>query len=87
MGARSPQSLGGSPVSLLLYVEDCDAVTKRAIAAGATAVREPSDQFYGDRASTVEDPFGFRWDIHTHIEDVTGEEMGRRMAAMAGSQA
>ena len=87
MGARSPQALGGSPISLLLYVEDCDALTKQAVAAGATIRREPSDQFYGDRASTIEDPFGFAWDIHTHTEDVSPEEMERRMAAMAASPA
>jgi PhnB protein len=84
MGATSPKTVGGTPIGLVVYVTDCDAVTKQAATAGATIVREPSDQFYGDRAAGIEDPFGFRWDIHTHIEDVTPEEMERRMAAMAG---
>jgi PhnB protein len=83
MGSRSPQTLGGTPIGILLYLPDCDATTKRAVAAGAKIEREPSDQFYGDRASTINDPFGFRWDIHTHIEDVAPDEMERRMAAMA----
>jgi PhnB protein len=83
MGAKSPKTLGGTPVGILLYLADCDAVTKRAVDAGATIEREPSDQFYGDRASTVMDPFGFQWHIHTHIEDVAPDEMERRMAAMA----
>jgi PhnB protein len=84
MGALSPRSVGGAPFAILLYVDDCDGLTKQAVAAGATVVREPSDQFYGDRASTIADPFGFSWDIHTHTEDVSPEEMERRMAAMAG---
>ena len=87
MGARSPKSVGGSPFAILLYVDDCDALTKQAVAAGAKITREPADQFYGDRASTLEDPFGFSWDIHTHTEDVSPEEMERRMAAMAASPA
>jgi PhnB protein len=83
MGAKSPQQLGGSPISIVLYLPDCDAATKQAVAAGATVVMEPADQFYGDRASTLEDPFGFQWHIHTHIEDVEPDEMERRMSAMA----
>ncbi len=87
MGAKSPQQLGGSPVKLLLYVADVDAFTKRAVEAGATIVRPVEDQFYGDRAATIEDPFAHQWFIHTHKEDVSGEEMQRRIAAMAGAQA
>ena len=83
MGTKSPQAFGGSPISIMLYLPDCDAATRQAVAAGATVVMEPSDQFYGDRASTVDDPFGFQWHIHTHIEDVAPDEMERRMSAMA----
>jgi len=85
MGAKSPQQLGGSPVKLLLYVDDVDGFTKRAVEAGATIVRPVEDQFYGDRAGTIEDPFAHQWFIHMHKEDVSGEEMQRRMAAMAGA--
>jgi PhnB protein len=81
MGFRSPQSLGGSPVSLLLYVENVDNVFKGAISAGAKQLRPVMDQFYGDRNGTLEDPFGHIWTIATHVEDVTPEEMKRRMAA------
>jgi PhnB protein len=65
-----------------LYLPDTDAFYARAIAAGATSVREPADQFYGDRSAGVRDPFGNQWYIATHVEDVSEEEMGRRMAAM-----
>ena len=83
MGNRSPQTLGGSPVGMLLYVEDADKVFHQAVAAGAKAERPLKDEFYGDRAGSVRDPFGHEWHIHTHIEDVTPEEMQKRMAAMA----
>jgi len=83
MGNRSPQTLGGSPVGLLLYVEDVDAFHKKAVAAGAEQTRAVEDQFYGDRAGGVRDPFGFEWFIHTHTEDVSPQEMERRMAAAA----
>lgn len=79
MGARSPQSLGGSPVSLLLYVEDVDARFNQAIAAGATVQRAVKDQFYGDRSGTLVDPFGHVWSIATHKEDVSPAEMDKRM--------
>lgn len=82
MGARSPLTIGGSPVSILLYVENADALTEQAIAAGATVIRPIQDQFYGDRSSTLTDPFGHQWTIATHIEDVSIEEMQRRMASM-----
>jgi PhnB protein len=71
----SPQHLGGSPVSIMLYVEDCDAVYQQALSAGAKSLREPADQFYGDRVAGVEDPFGFQWWIGTHIKDVPVEEL------------
>jgi PhnB protein len=82
MGARSPQSFGGSPVSILLYVKDVDALAKQAVAAGAKVVKPVKDQFYGDRSGTFTDPFGHSWTIATHKEDVTPEEMQRRMEEM-----
>jgi PhnB protein len=83
MGARDPKALGGSPVSILLYVDDVDAWAKRAQDAGMRVVRPVENQFYGDRAGSFEDPFGFQWDIHTNVEEVPPEEMEKRMAAMA----
>jgi PhnB protein len=79
MGARSPDALGGTPVSILLYVEDVDAMAPRAEAAGAKITRPLQDQFYGDRSCTLLDPFGHQWTISTHKEDVSPEEMKRRM--------
>jgi PhnB protein len=75
MNAFSPEHFGGSPVSLLIYTENCDEVYARALAAGAKSVREPADQPYGDRMSGVADPFGYKWWIATHIKDVSLEEM------------
>jgi PhnB protein len=75
---KSPQTLGGSPIGLLLYVEDCDTTFKQSVNAGAKTVREPADQFYGDRTGGVRDPFGFLWYIATHVEDVSADEMERR---------
>jgi PhnB protein len=83
VGARSPHSYGGSPISILLYFEDVDAVFKEAVAAGAKVERPVADQFYGDRSGGVKDPFGHIWFIHTHKEDVSPEEMERRMAQAA----
>jgi len=83
LGHRGPKALGGSPVSLLLYVEDVDAVMARAVAAGAKLTRPAEDQFYGDRNGIIEDPFGHIWCIATHTEDVSPEEMNKRMAAMS----
>jgi len=83
MGYRDPRSLGGTSVSIVLYVENVDTVFDRAIKAGAKSQRPVADQFYGDRMGTLEDPFGHVWTIGTHIEDVSPEEMKRRMAAMA----
>ncbi len=80
----SPAKLGGTPVSLFVYVEDVDEVYRRAIDAGATAVSEPELHFYGDRVATIDDPFGHRWNLATHVEDVPADELGRRAAeAMA----
>lgn len=81
MGYRGPRSLGGTSVSILLYVDNVDTVFDRAIKAGAKSQRPVADQFYGDRMGTLEDPFGHVWTIGTHIEDVSPEEMQRRMAA------
>ena len=75
MGAYSPEHYGGAPMSLMIYVDDCDAVYNKAIAAGAKSLREPADQFYGDRMAGVADPFGFHWFIGTHIKDVSKEEL------------
>jgi PhnB protein len=82
-GARSPKTLGGSPVSLMLYVEDCDAMFARAVAAGATVFRPLADQFYGDRSGCLIDPFGHQWTVSTHKEDVPPEELQRRMDVFA----
>ena len=83
MGHKSPKGLGGTPISLLLYVENADDTVKRAVAAGGKLVRPVENQFYGDRMGGVEDPFGHHWYVATHVEDVSPEEMQRRMAAMA----
>ncbi len=80
---RSPRTLGGSPVTLHLYVEDVDETARRAVEAGAKVVREVKDQFYGDRSGCLEDPFGHVWNISTHKEDLTMEEIEERNAAMA----
>jgi PhnB protein len=83
--ALSPKTIGGSPVTIHLYVEDVDAAVARAVAAGAKLVRPVADQFYGDRTGGVEDPFGYRWFIATHKEDLTMDEIRRRAAAQAPS--
>ena len=78
MGALSPQSIGGTPVSLMLYFEEADAVTARAVSAGAKVLRPVQDQFYGDRSGTLKDPFGHLRTLGTHKEDVPLEEIRRR---------
>ncbi|HEX2713000.1 MAG TPA: VOC family protein [Candidatus Acidoferrales bacterium] len=85
MGVRGPQALGGSPVSIFLYVEDVDALAKRALAAGAKELMPVQDQFWGDRHGKLQDPFGHLWDIATHKEDVAPEEIRKRAAAMGHS--
>jgi PhnB protein len=77
-GARGPDTFGGSPVQLMIYVEDCDSVFRRAVDAGATEVRPLQDQFYGDRSGMLKDPFGHSWTIATHKEDLSPEELQRR---------
>lgn len=84
MGAVSPKTVGGTPVTISVYVEDVDAVFDAAVDAGATSVQDVTDQFYGDRSGQFEDPFGHRWNVATHVEDVAPEEMERRMAEMMG---
>jgi PhnB protein len=81
-GAFSPEHFGGSPASIVLYVDNADALFSKAIAGGATSLRPMQDQFFGERSGTVLDPFGHRWTLNTHIEDVSEEEMERRFAAM-----
>ncbi len=87
MGARSPQTIGGSPVTLILYVEDVDAVVDRAVEAGAKLIRPVANQFYGDRTGGVTDPFGHVWFVATHVEDVPFEELKKRAAAAHGGGA
>jgi PhnB protein len=84
MGIHSPQTLGGSPMSIHLYVEDVDATFNQAIAAGAKEVMAIKDQFYGDRTGKVIDPFGHTWTIATHQEDVSLEELQQRFATLHG---
>lgn len=84
--AHSPLSLGGSPVGLCIYVENCDAVFDRAVAAGATVKRAVQNQFYGDRSGTVTDPFGHQWTISTHKEDIPPEQMMQRFEAWMSQQ-
>lgn len=86
MGIVGPQSLGGTSMGLVLYVEDVDAVARQAVAAGAIEKRPVQDQFYGDRSGTFEDPFGHRWTISTAKEKLSSEELQRRMEAMAKQQ-
>ena len=81
---RPPKELGGTSASVFMYVEDVDAVVKRAVDAGATVTMEVADQFWGDRFGTITDPFGHVWSIATHVEDVPADEMAERAkAAMA----
>lgn len=84
MGIQGPKALGGSAVTISVYVDDVDATFAAAVAAGATVVEEVSDRFYGDRAGQFIDPFGHRWSVATHVEDVAHDEMLRRAEAMFG---
>jgi PhnB protein len=84
LGHTSPKTLGGSPVSLLIYVEDVDTVFAQAIASGATEDRPVEDKFYGDRGGSLVDPFGHIWHIATHIEDLSPEQMQERATAASG---
>ncbi|MFZ0631276.1 MAG: VOC family protein [Acidobacteriaceae bacterium] len=82
-GIHGPQHYGGAPMTLMHYTEDCDAIYKKALAAGSKSVREPADQFYGDRMAGFEDPFGFQWYVATHIKDMTPDELQRAMQEQA----
>jgi PhnB protein len=83
-GGKSPKELGGSPVTLMVYVEDVDDTYQRALDKGATAERKVENQFYGDRAGSFVDPFGHIWHVASHVEDVSEEEMARRAQEMMG---
>ena len=85
MGYNGPKSLGGSPVSLMIYVEDVDTVFNRAVDAGATVKEAVTDKFYGDRIGTLIDPFGHVWHVATHKEDVSVEEMEKRAQAASAA--
>ena len=84
MGAVSPKTVGGTPVTIGLYVEDVDKTFDAAVQAGAKALRPVENQFYGDRSGQIEDPFGHRWSLNTHIEDVPPDEMAKRAQEMMG---
>ena len=86
MGVVDPKKLGGTPVSLVVYVEDVDATFSNAIKAGAKETQAVEDKFYGDRAGQFEDPWGHRWDVMSHIEDVSPGEMQKRMEAFSSGQ-
>ena len=87
MGHKGPESLGGSPISILLYVPDCDKTFAQALKAGGKQLQPLKDQFYGDRSGTITDPFGHVWTVATHKEDVSPEEMDRRHKAMMAEKA
>jgi PhnB protein len=82
-GIHGPAHYGGAPMTLMFYTADCDAVYKRATAAGSKSLREPADQFYGDRMAGIEDPFGFQWYLATHVKDLSEEEIKAAMAGQA----
>ncbi|HEX9301762.1 MAG TPA: VOC family protein [Casimicrobiaceae bacterium] len=86
MGQKSPRTIGGSPISLLVYVEDVDARVAQAVAAGAKLTRPVANQFYGDRTGGIEDPFGYHWYLATHVEDVPPDEIEKRAAKASGGE-
>ena len=81
--SKSPVTVGGTPVTIHIYVEDVDTVFAKALAAGAKEIRAVADQFYGDRSGMFSDPFGHHWNVATHVEDVSPEEIQKRVAAMS----
>src|SRR5215213_9218878 len=87
MGFRGPKALGGTPISLMIYVDDVDTIYPRALEAGGVEMKPLQDQFYGDRSGTLTDPFGHVWTVATHKEDVTPEEIEKRLASMHGQGA
>jgi uncharacterized glyoxalase superfamily protein PhnB len=81
-GIRGPQAIGGTSITIHLHVDDADAAIRRAVEAGATIEQEPRDQFYGERSGCLRDPFGHRWNVGHHIEEVSPDEMQRRYTAL-----
>ncbi len=86
MNIEGPKSVGGTPVTIHVYIEDVDAAFERAVQAGAKPLRAVEDQFYGDRSGQFEDPYGHRWNVATHVEDISEEEMVRRAAEIGGGE-
>ena len=86
MNCKSPQSFGGTPVSIMVYVQDVDEFVKQAVSAGAKVLRPVENKFYGDRAGSLEDPFGHQWHFATHVEDVPPGEMAKRAEAFSQQQ-
>jgi PhnB protein len=84
MSIEGPKSVGGTPVTIYVYLEDADATFERAVQAGAKPLRAVEDQFYGDRSGQFEDPYGHRWNVATHVEDIGEDEMSRRAAEIGG---
>jgi PhnB protein len=84
-GNASPKTVGGTPVTISLYVEDVDATHAKALSSGATEIRAPENQFYGDRTGSFEDPWGHKWHIASHIEDVSPDEMAKRAQELDAS--
>lgn len=84
MNIEGPKSVGGTPVTIHVYVENVDAAFERAVQAGAKSLRAVEDQFYGDRSGQFEDPYGHRWNVATHVEDISEDEMLRRAAEVGG---
>lgn len=87
MNFKSPRAFGGTPVGINLYVKNVDAVAKKAVAAGAKLLRPVTDQFYGDRSASIEDPFGHVWHVSTHVRDVSVKEMKKKAAEMSAAAA
>jgi PhnB protein len=85
MGIRGPTAIGGTPVTIHVYVDDVDGVFELAVKEGATATSQVENQFYGDRSGQFEDPFGHRWSVATHVEDVPPDEMAKRMTEAMGA--
>jgi PhnB protein len=84
MNIEGPKSVGGTPVTIHVYLEDADGAFERAVQAGAKPLRAVEDQFYGDRSGQFEDPYGHRWNVATHVEDISEEEMSRRASEIGG---
>jgi PhnB protein len=85
IGVQDPRTIGGTPTTISVYVEDVDDVFKKAIDAGAKELRAPENQFYGDRSGQFEDPWGHKWSVATHVEDVPPDEIEKRAAELAPS--